>query len=463
MYDLVIKNGRVVTAADDFYADIGVKDGKICSFLSPGSGAQADRLIDASGNYVLPGAIDVHTHFALPFGGTVSSDDYRTGSMAAACGGTTMYIDYATPPVGGSLLDFAKERTAMAAADTCIDFGFHMVLNDPCGQALKQLPALIEYGITSFKVYTVYEGMMVDDKFFCQLLEESKKIGGLVCVHAENKDMIDFYTERYRKEGKLSPWWHYMSRREFIEAEADKRCIHWAKAFDAPLYIVHLANKEGVEEVRRAKQEGYDILAETNSLYLRYNCEVYKREDARNFVCSPPIKAEASRLALWEGLQNGVIDTIATDHCPFQQAEKDWGIEDFTKIPNGCGGVENRYPYLLDAANRGRITFQKAVEVCCKNPAAIFGCYPQKGDIRIGSDADLVIYNPEKKVTISRDILHSNADHTVWEGTGLTGYPVMTLSRGETVCEDGRFCGKAGYGHYVRRRPYAERGAGRTR
>jgi dihydropyrimidinase len=454
MFDLLIKNGIVITASETFRADVAVKDGKVAALLESGSDAQACKVVDAAGKYVLPGAIDVHTHLALPFGGTFTADDYETGTRAAACGGTTMVFDYSTPPKGVKLIDFVQQRRDMADSQVCIDYGFHMVLNDPSDAVLEQLKGLVDSGISSFKVYTVYDGMAVDDPFFVKLLERCKNIGALVCVHAENKDMIDMYIDQYKTEGKLSPWWHYMSRREFIEAEADKRCIHWAKALNAPLYIVHLANKEGLEELEKARQAGYDIMAETNALYLKYNCDVYKREDARNFVCSPSIKGEESRLALWDGIKRGAISTVATDHCPFMQSEKDWGIDDFTKIPNGCDGVETRYPYLLSEANIGTTTFNRVVEICCTNPARIFGCAPRKGSISVGGDADIVIYDPEKEATITNNTLHSKSDFTVWEGLKLKGYPVMTFSRGTLVYDNGEFVGKPGYGKYVKRAPY---------
>ena len=344
MYDLLIRGGIVITADQRIQADVAVKDGKVQALLAPGTPVESKETVDAEEKYVLPGAIDVHTHLALPFGGTVTTDDYETGTRSALCGGTTMLFDYATPDdPDEKLVDFLKKRKEMADAQVCSDYSFHLVLNHPTQENLGQLEEVIQFGVPSFKVYTVYDGMMVDDGFFFQLLEKAKDIGGLVCVHAENKEMIDLYVDRYRKEGKLSPWWHYMSRREFIEAEADKRCIHWAKELDAPLYIVHLANKEGVEAAEEARAAGYEILTETNPLYLRYTCEVYRREDGRNFVCSPPIKGEESRRKLWESLAAGGIDTVATDHCVFTQEEKDWGIDDFTKIPNGCDGVECRY------------------------------------------------------------------------------------------------------------------------
>jgi dihydropyrimidinase len=264
------------------------------------------------------------------------------------------------------------------------------------------------------------------------------------------KTHIDSRIKKLLSQGKTSAWYHYESRPEFVETDAVRRVVYLAKSLDAPLYIVHLASREGLEEVTRARAEGYEIYAETCPQYLNFTNEVYKREDGRNFVCSPPIKAEDSQRALWEGLKRGDISTVATDHCPFQSYEKDWGKDDFTKIPNGCMGVENMYPYMLSEANKGNISFNKAVEVCSANVARIFGCYPQKGTIAVGSDADIVVYDPEKKYTITKDKMHSDVDYTIWEGIEMQGYPVMTFSRGRLVYKDGSFVGEPGWGKFVK-------------
>lgn len=257
-------------------------------------------------------------------------------------------------------------------------------------------------------------------------------------------------TEQFLKEGKTSAWYHYLSRPEFVEAEADKRAVHWAKHLEAPLYIVHMADKEGLEECIKAKTEGHEIYIETCPQYLEFTCDVYKREDGRNFVCSPPMKGKESQDALWTALKAGLIDTVATDHCPFQSYEKDWGKDDFTKIPNGCAGIENLYPYMLDAANSGKITFERAVEVCSTNPAKIFGC-DSKGAIEVGKDADIVIYDKDKDFTVSVNNMHSDCDHTIWEGKKLHGYPVQTYLRGSLVYDNGNFTGTPGSGMYIKR------------
>ena len=291
---------------------------------------------------------------------------------------------------------------------------------------------------------------MVDDGTLVKILLKAKETGAITNIHAENPDVIDLNIEKFLKEGKTSAWYHYLSRPEFVEAEADKRAIHWAKSVDAPLYLVHMADKEGLEAAIAAKMDGNDIYIETCPQYLEFTCDVYKREDGRNFVCSPPMKGQESQDALWKALKTGAIDTVATDHCPFQSYEKDWGKDDFTKIPNGCAGVENLYPYMLSAANEGKLSFNRVVELCSFNPAKIFGC-TEKGSIAVGKDADIVIYDTEKEFTISIDNMHSDYDHTIWEGKKLHGYPVMTYVRGNLVYDNGEFVGKPGLGEFVKR------------
>jgi dihydropyrimidinase len=451
--DLIIKNGTIITATDTYKADVAVKDGKVAAIGEnlefPGA-----EVVDASGKYVLPGALDAHTHLQMPFGGTTSADSYEAGTRAAACGGVTTVFDFVIQRKGQGLIEAVEGRKELCAPQACVDYAFHCAITDLTPEILDEFAKSVEYGVPSFKLFMVYkkEGMMVDDGVLTAALEKSKEVGALVGVHAENPDLIDRRIEKFLAEGKTSAWYHYESRPEFVEAEADKRAIHWAKAFDAPLYIVHLANKDGLDEVTRARDEGYEIYAETCPHYLYFTSDVYKREDGRNFVCSPPIKGKESQDALWEGIKRGDIATVATDHCPFQSYEKDWGKDNFTKIPNGCMGVENLYPYMLSEANKGRISFNKAVEVCSYNVAKIFGCAPEKGTIAPGSDADIVIYDPNKNFTITQEKMHSDVDHTIWEGVELKGYPVMTFSRGKLVFKDGEFLGKPGWGKFVKRR-----------
>ena len=446
--DLLIKNGTVVNGSERFKADISVKDGKIVQIgadLAPSDGA---KVVDAAGKLVLPGAIDAHTHLAMPFGGTISSDDYFAGTRAAACGGTTTVFDFVLQDFGETMVDAVKRRDKMCAPVAAVDYSYHVAVKDVSGDLLNSIEDAVKFGVPSFKVFMVYDFGVTDGVFY-KVLKKAKECGALIGVHAENNEMVNTLTAQYLSEGKTSAWYHYMSRPEFVEAEADIRAIQWAKALDAPLYIVHLANKEGVKAVTAAKDEGYKIYAETCPQYLEFTCDVYKREDGRNFVCSPPMKGEESRQALWEAIRRGDIDTIATDHCPFQSYEKDWGKDDFTKIPNGCAGIENMYPYMLSAAGEGKITYEKAVEICSENPAKIFGCR-DKGSIAVGKDADIVIYDPETEFTITNDKMHSDCDHTIWEGVKLKGYPEQTYSRGKLVYDKGEFVGESGWGKFVK-------------
>lgn len=452
--DLLFKGGTVVTASGSYVADVAVKDGRIAA-IGTDLELSADRIVDAEGKLVLPGAIDAHTHMAMPFGGTVSADSYLSGTRAAVCGGVTSIFDYPVQHKGETILGLVNSKKAVLEQEACCDYAFHCcITNLNEGAILEEMKQAVEEGITSFKCFLVYkkEGMMVDDGTLATLLLRAKELGAMINVHAENPDLIDLRTEQYLREGRTGAWYHYMSRPEFVEAEADKRVIHWATHLDTPVYLVHMADKEGLEASIRAKEEGHDVYVETCPQYLEFTCDVYKREDGRNFVCSPPMKGAESRDALWQALKAGFIDTVATDHCPFQSYEKDWGKDDFTKIPNGCAGVENLYPYMLDAANSGKISFEKVVEVCSTNVAKIFGC-TNKGAIEVGKDADIVLYDREKDFTISVNNMHSDCDHTIWEGKKLHGYPVQTYLRGQLVYDNGSYVGTPGQGKYIKRIP----------
>lgn len=450
--ELLIKGGTVVTATESFPADVAVDGGKIVA-IGRDLAVNAEKVVDATGKLVLPGALDAHTHMAMPFGGTVSADSYLAGTRAAVCGGVTTIFDYPVQHKGETILGLIGSKKDVLEKEACCDYAFHCCITDlNDGEILDEMEQAVEEGITSFKCFLVYkkEGMMVDDGMLARLLLRAKELGAMINVHAENPDLIDLRTEQYLKEGKTSAWYHYMSRPEFVEAEADKRVVHWASHLNTPVYIVHMADKEGLEACIKAKSEGHPILIETCPQYLEFTCDVYKREDGRNFVCSPPMKGQESQDALWTAIQSGMIDTVATDHCPFQSYEKDWGKDDFTKIPNGCAGVENLYPYMLDAANSGKITFERAVELCSTNVAKIFGC-DNKGAIAVGKDADIVIYDKDKDFTISVNNMHSDYDHTIWEGKKLHGYPVQTYLRGKLVYDNGDFVGTPGMGDYVKR------------
>lgn len=455
--DLLIKNGTLVTAKSTFKADLAVKNGKITAIgtnLKPEKGTE---VVDARGKLVLPGAIDGHTHLAMPFGGTISSDDYFTGTRSAACGGTTTVFDFVLQGQGELMQDAFKRRDVLAAPDAAVDYAFHIGVCDVTeDRLLDSMEDVIKEGVTSFKVFMVYD-FGVDDGSFYKVLQKAAKIGGLVGVHAENRDVNNVLVAQYLKEGKTDAWWHYMAKNEKIEGEADVRAINLARMAGTSLYIVHLACKQGVDAVTKARDEGYPIFAETCPQYLNFTNEVYKRERARDYVCSPPMKGKESQDAIWEAIKRGDIATIATDHCPFTKAEKDWGIKtkdgkkgNFTTIPNGCAGIENMYPYILSEANKGRISFNRAVELCATNPSKLFGLDDQKGALEVGLDADIVLYDRKKNVTIRNKDLHGATDHTIWEGAKIKGYPVATYSRGKLVYKDGQFVGEKGYGKLVR-------------
>lgn len=450
--DLLIKGGTIVTPTRSFIADLAVKDGKI-AMIGTDIDIEAKEVVDATGKYILPGAIDAHTHLAMPFGGTVSADSYLSGTRAAVCGGVTTLFDYPVQHKGETIMGIINEKKAILENEACCDYAFHCCITDlNDGAILDEMKEAVDEGITSFKCFLVYkkEGMMVDDKTLALLLLRAKELGAMINVHAENPDLIDMRTSRYLKEGKTSAWYHYMSRPEFVEAEADKRVVHIASSLDTPVYIVHMADEEGLNACIEAKMKGHDIYVETCPQYLEFTCDVYKREDGRNFVCSPPMKGKESQNALWRALEGGFIDTVATDHCPFMSYEKDWGKDDFTRIPNGCAGVENLYPYMLDAANTGKISFEKVVTVCASNVAKLFGC-ENKGELLVGYDADIVIYDPKKEFVITNDKMHSDCDHTIWEGKHLSGYITSTYLRGRLVYNNGEYVGKSGEGKYIKR------------
>ncbi|MEG2323666.1 MAG: dihydropyrimidinase [Anaerovoracaceae bacterium] len=455
--DLLIKNGTIVTATSTYSGDIAIKGGKIVAIgknLKPG---KITEIVDAKGKLVLPGAIDGHTHLAMPFGGTVSTDDYYAGTRSAACGGTTTVFDFVLQGAGETMLDAIKRRDALCAPDAAVDYSFHVAVCDVTSEALlDSMEEAVKAGVPSFKVFMVYD-FGVDDGAFYRVLTKAAAIGALVGVHAENRDVNNVLIEKYLGEGKTDAWWHYMSKNEDVEGEADVRAINLAKMAGTSLYIVHLANKQGMDAVKEARDQGYPIFAETCPQYLNFTKEVYKKDRARDFVCSPPMKGKESQDAIWDGINSGDIATIATDHCPFTQAEKDWGIKtkdgkpgNFTTIPNGCAGIENMYPYILSEANKGKITFSKAVELCSTNPSKLFGLDHLKGALQVGLDADIVIYDPKKNVTITNDEMHGDTDHTIWEGAKIKGYPVATYSKGTLVYKDGEFLGKRGNGKFIK-------------
>ncbi len=447
--DLLIKNGTIVCANERFRADVAVENGVISLLGESLSPTPDATVVDATGLLVLPGAIDAHTHMELDTSAVPSADSFFTGTRAAACGGTTTIIDYASQNKGESFPDTLKRRDALCSGSACVDYAFHIGVSDM--SALPSLADCIRAGVTSYKAYMVYDFGLKDGEIYT-LLEACAKEGALVAIHAENRDMVELLTRRFVDAGLTDAYHHYLSRPEAVEAEAVHRALCLARMADAPLYLVHQASAEGVAEIEHARALGQTVYAETCPQYLRFTNEVYRRANGRNFVCSPAIKGEASRKALWQAVRSGVIDTVATDHCPFQQADKDLGLHDFSKIPNGCAGVELMYSYLLSEASQGSIPFERAVSLCAANPAHIFGLAHRKGALTIGKDADMVLFDPSRERTIRNKELHGANDHTVWEGERLHGAIARTYSRGQLVYRDGVFVGQKGWGRYLPRR-----------
>jgi len=466
---LLIKNGTVINAGGRCIADIVVNDGKIAKVKEIDDPEEHDlytEVVDASGLLVLPGAIDVHTHFELSFGDRSipggyfsSADDFYTGTRAAACGGVTTIMDFVTPEKNEHLLEAFEKRKKLAASKVCIDYGLHMGISEVNDHVLTEMAEVKAAGVCSFKVFMTYAFRLTDDEFK-RTLNRAKEINALVMVHAEDHETLEANRAAFISAGKTDPWFHYLSRPEAVEAKAVRKAAELAKETGAELYIVHLACGEGLKAVEIAQKEGLPIYAETCPQYLNFTNEVYKRPDARNFVCSPPMKGKDSQEVLWASVcqknrpsvisYNHGINTLATDHCPFQSYEKDRGINDFTEIPNGVMGVENLYPYMLSHANKGILSFERVVELCSANPAGIFGLAPTKGSIAPGADADIVLYDPTKVFTVTQQSMHSNIDYTIWEGTQLKGYPVRTYARGSLIYKDGEFLGKAGTGRFLR-------------
>ncbi|AYE35589.1 dihydropyrimidinase [Clostridium septicum] len=453
LFDSVIKNGTIVNASDVYRGDIGIKDGKILA-ISKELEYNAQNIIDATGKYVFPGGIDPHTHMEMPFGGTFSSDDFITGTKAAACGGTTTIIDFAVQPTGKTLNETAKIWRDKADNRTCIDYGIHIVITDMNGNIMNEIPDVINKGYSSFKVFMTYEGMRIDDEILMKTLLKVSENGGLTCVHAENYYVIKYLTEKLLSEGKTEPLYHALSRPDLCEAEAVSRSIKMAELCKTPLYIVHNSCKKSVIEIKRAREEGYHVIGETCPQYLLLSTDNYKEPNfnGAKYVMSPPLRDKENWKYMWEALKKDNLQVIATDHCPFFMNQKKLGINNFTKIPNGAPGVELRMALIYTyGVLENNMSLSRFVEVTSTNAAKIFGLYPQKGSIVVGSDADLVVFDPNKETVVTKSMLNENVDYTPYEGFKLKGYPELTLLRGEIIAKDGKYLGKEGSGRFIKR------------
>lgn len=452
-FDTIIKNGTIVTAADTYQSDIGIKDGKIVQ-IALNLDDLAKKTIDAHGKYIFPGGIDPHTHMDMPFGGTFSSDDFLTGTKAAACGGTTTILDFAVQPKGKTLKETTEIWREKADDKACIDYGIHISITDMNDDILEEMGEIIKEGYSSFKLFMTYEGMRVEDDTLMKALIKARDEGGIICVHAENHYVIDYLVKKLLKEGKTEPKYHAVSRPELCEGEAAGRAIKLAEICEAPLYIVHNTCKASISEIERARRLGYPIMGETCPQYLLLSYENYEEEgfNGAKYVMSPPLRDKKNWEHVWNALANDTLQVVSTDHCPFFMEQKKMGVDSFNKIPNGAPGVELRMSLMYTyGVLKNRFSLQRFVQVTSTNAAKIFGMYPQKGTIAVGSDADLVIFDPNKEIEIKQENLNENVDYTPYEGFKLKGYPVMTLLRGELIARDGKFVAQKAMGKFVKR------------
>src|SRR5438876_8736699 len=450
----LIKNGTIVTAVDHYKGDIVVEDEKI-ALIGTTLEMVADKVIEASGKYVLPGGIDVHTHLDMPFGGATSADDFETGTIAAAFGGTTSIVDFAIQYKGQTLHHAWETWMKKAESRAVVDYGFHMIMTDMNDQVEQELDALVRQGVTSFKLFMAYRGIfMLDDGSIFKALLRTGRNGGTICMHAENGDVIDVLVQRALAAGHTAPKYHALTRPARAEAEATHRAIALAEIADVPIYIVHLSAAEALEMVTEARDRGLPAYAETCPQYLFLSYDNYEEADfgGSKYVMSPPLRDKAKQGELWRGLKFNDLQCVSTDHCPFCMKEKRLGENDFSKIPNGAPGIETRMSLVYDGGVRtGRISLNRFVELTSTSPAKIFGLFPRKGTIAPGSDADIVVFDPNRAVTLAARTLHMNVDYNPYEGRQVTGATDTVLSRGRLVIEDGKFVGRPGEGSFLQR------------
>jgi len=463
---MLIKGGEIVTATDRYVADVLV-DGEKIAAIGKDLAMPVDRTIDAGGQYVIPGGIDVHTHFDLPFGGTFASDDFQTGSIAALHGGTTTVIDFAVQGMGEPLQKAYEEWRRKAEGKVAGDYGLHMIVRDLPEVALADMDEMVREGVTSFKLFMAYPGVfMVDDATIFRALRRTGDNGGFICMHAENGGVIDLLVKRALEDGHTAPVYHALTRPPEAEGEATHRAIALSEMAGVPIYIVHLSAAHALAKVKEARDRGLPAYAETCPQYLFLSEDNYREPgfDGAKYVMSPPLRPKWHQEELWKGLAANDLQVISTDHCPFCMKEgyaglpkqKQLGIGDFSKIPNGAPGVETRLMLVFDGGVRaGRISLNRFVELCSTAPAKLFGLFPRKGTIAVGSDADIVLFDPRKKVKLSAQTLHMRVDYNPYEGREVIGAPSVVLSRGEVVIENDKFTGKPGRGQYLKRGTYS--------
>jgi len=458
---ILIKNGRIITAVDDYMGDVFIENETI-THIGESLDMEADEILDASGKYLFPGGLDPHTHLDMPFGGTVSADDFETGTRAAAHGGTTTLIDFAIQTKGQSTLEALDTWHAKAEGKTAIDYGFHMIVTDLEDDRVHEMKMLADEGITSYKLFMAYPGVLyVDDGTIYRAMRKAGENGTIVCMHAENGIVIDEIVKRALAEGKTEPKYHALTRPTRMEAEGVHRAIAIAEVANVPVYIVHLSSSDALEQVMLARNRGVHAFAETCPQYLFLDHSYYEQEgfEGAKYVMTPALREKWNQDELWKGLKFGDLQSISTDHCPFCfKDQKTLGIDDFSKIPNGGPGVENRMSLVFNGGvNSGRISLNKFVELTSTAAAKTFGLFPKKGTIAVSSDADIVIFDPNRKETISVDnscTHHMRVDYNAYEGFEVTGFTETVLSRGKIIIKDCEYMGKKGDGQFLKRGLY---------
>ena len=458
---ILIKNGRIITAVDDYMGDVFIENETI-THIGKSLDMEADEIIDASGKYLFPGGLDPHTHLDMPFGGTVSADDFETGTRAAAHGGTTTLIDFAIQTKGQSTLEALDTWHAKADGKTAIDYGFHMIVTDLEDNRVHEMKMLADEGVTSYKLFMAYPGVLyVDDGTIYRAMRKAGENGTVVCMHAENGIVIDEIVKRALAEGKTEPKYHALTRPTRMEAEGVHRAISIAEVANVPVYIVHLSSSDALEQVMLARNRGVHACAETCPQYLFLDHSYYEQEgfEGAKYVMTPALREKWNQEELWKGLRFGDLQSISTDHCPFCfKDQKILGIDDFSKIPNGGPGVENRMSLVFNGGvNSGRISLNKFVELTSTAAAKTFGLFPKKGPIAVNSDADIVIFDPNRKETISINnscTHHMRVDYNAYEGFEVTGFTETVLSRGKIIIKDCEYMGKKGDGQFLKRGLY---------
>ena len=455
-FDTVIRNGTIVTASDTYAADVGITNGVIAAIGAGLPIENAGKVIEAAGRLVMPGGIDVHTHLDMPFGGTTSADDFETGTVAAAFGGTTMLIDFAIQYKGQTLRQAFDTWMKKANGKAVIDYSFHCIITELADAQLDEMKALVKEGVPTFKLFMAYPGVfMLDDASIFRAMRTAADSGGMICMHAENGGAIDVIVQRALAEGKKAPKYHALTRPTTAEAEATNRAIALAEMAGAPVYIVHLSCNDALEKVREARDRGLPTFAETCPQYLYLSLENMDAPgfEGAKYVFTPPLREKWNQEKLWEGLAKDDLQAVSTDHCPFcYKEQKELGKDDFTKIPNGGPGIEHRLSLVYSGGVHGkRFSANRFVQLVSTAPAKLFGLYPRKGTVAVGSDADLVIFDADEEQTISVKTHHMRVDYSMFEGIRVKGIPKIVLSRGRTIIENGKFIGKPGAGEFIRR------------